>query len=240
MTLPTEPPAQAAVSRPAPPAAPAPAPDCGQSTTSGTKPRRLGLLAAALTLALLGAANLAAAALTRTPAPQADDAGGTPAASASRTAPANATRERSAPSASASAPALVSELADPRWVAATAAAAGIPERALGAYAGAALAVASTHPSCHLGWNTLAGIGHVETGHGAAGGAVLGDDGVAAPAIIGPQLRGEGTAKVSDTDGGVLDGDPEWDRAVGPMQFLPATWAAHAQDGDRDGRADIND
>jgi membrane-bound lytic murein transglycosylase B len=39
---------------------------------------------------------------------------------------------------------------------------------------------------------------------------------------------------------VLDGDPEWDRAVGPMQFLPATWAAHAQDGDRDGRADIND
>jgi membrane-bound lytic murein transglycosylase B len=125
-------------------------------------------------------------------------------------------------------------------VAATAAQAGMPERAMGAYAGAALAVAATHPSCLLGWNTLAGIGQVETGHGTAGGAALGDDGVAAPTITGPGLRGEGTARVADTDGGALDGDPEWDRAVGPMQFLPATWAAHAQDGDHDGHADIND
>ena len=27
-------------------------------------------------------------------------------------------------------------------------------------------------------------------------------------------------------------------AVGPMQFLPATWATYATDGDRDGRADV--
>ncbi|HEY6797713.1 MAG TPA: lytic murein transglycosylase [Kineosporiaceae bacterium] len=47
----------------------------------------------------------------------------------------------------------------------------------------------------------------------------------------------------DTDGGALDGDPVWDHAVGPMQFLPRTWRQYAQDGDHDGVTnpqDVND
>jgi hypothetical protein len=46
-----------------------------------------------------------------------------------------------------------------------------------------------------------------------------------PPIIGIRLDGSvaGTAVVPDTDGGRWDGDQRYDRAVGPMQFLPGTW-----------------
>ena len=36
--------------------------------------------------------------------------------------------------------------------------------------------------------------------------------------------------------GRLDGDDTWDRAVGPMQFIPSTWAWSGRDGDGDGVA----
>jgi len=42
------------------------------------------------------------------------------------------------------------------------------------------------------------------------------------------------AAILDTDGGRLDGDISYDRAVGPMQVLPGTWARFGTDGDRDG------
>ena len=133
----------------------------------------------------------------------------------------------------------VSERADPAWVARIAKAANIPERALAAYAGAALAIAETNPGCGLGWNTLATIGHVETEHGTMNGARIRDDGVAAPTITGVPLNGSGVAEIRDTDQGRVDGDTTWDRAVGPMQFIPDTWEQHAQDGNGDGTADIN-
>jgi len=41
----------------------------------------------------------------------------------------------------------------------------------------------------------------------------------------------------DTDGGMLDGDTTWDRAVGPFQFIPSTWARWKADGNADGVAD---
>jgi membrane-bound lytic murein transglycosylase B len=44
----------------------------------------------------------------------------------------------------------------------------------------------------------------------------------------------------DTDHGLLDGDVQFDRAIGPMQFIPATWRAMAVDADNDGVADPND
>jgi len=43
--------------------------------------------------------------------------------------------------------------------------------------------------------------------------------------------------IKDTDGGVLDGDPVWDRAVGPFQFIPSTWMHWKADGNGDGVAD---
>lgn len=126
---------------------------------------------------------------------------------------------------------------DPEWLADTAEATGIPERALSAYASAALAVAEESPDCGIGWNTVAAIGSVESAHGAINGAVLGDDGVTRPRITGPVLDGTEYDAVRDTDGGELDGDTQWDRAVGPMQFLPSTWQTYGRDADGDGEAD---
>jgi hypothetical protein len=61
--------------------------------------------------------------------------------------------------------------------------------------------------------------------------------VSVPPIRGPRLDGGAVALVRDTDGGRLDGDPVYDRAIGPLQFLPATWRAVGADGNGDGIAD---
>ncbi len=110
--------------------------------------------------------------------------------------------------------------------------ADIPGPLLFAYQSAA----STCPG--LAWPVLAAIGKVETDHGRHGGAQLGANGDVAPRIVGIALTGAGgTARVADTDGGRLDGDPAFDRAVGPMQFLPGTWARWGRDANADGLSD---
>ena len=82
---------------------------------------------------------------------------------------------------------------------------------------------------------LAGVGSVESSHASIGDAGLDAEGVAQPHITGPVLDGsEGVRAVEDTDEGELDGDDEWDRAVGPMQFLPETWQRYAVDGNQNG------
>ena len=53
----------------------------------------------------------------------------------------------------------------------------------------------------------------------------------------PVSRGNGFAVIHDSDNGRLDGNARWDRAVGPMQFLPETWSYWETDGDGDGVAD---
>ncbi len=126
---------------------------------------------------------------------------------------------------------------DPAWVRQQAAATGIPERALTAYAAAGIAIASAQPGCGLGWNTVAAIGAIESAHGSHGGAVLLPSGYTDPMIRGRALDGQGVAAIRDTDGGILDGDADWDRAVGPMQFIPETWARWGADGNGDGRAE---
>ncbi|GAA1695763.1 hypothetical protein GCM10009808_11240 [Microbacterium sediminicola] len=136
-------------------------------------------------------------------------------------------------------PTGISTLADAGWVSEVAAAGRIPERALAAYAGAAILLAETRPTCNIGWNTLAAIGFVETEHGTMNGATLNEDGTVAPAIVGIALDGNGTLAVPDTDNGTVDGDAVWDRAVGPMQFTPRTWALEGIDGNGDGVIDIN-
>lgn len=128
---------------------------------------------------------------------------------------------------------------DAEWVSRVAAVTGIPGRALAAYASADRTVAGQQPGCGLDWATLGAIGAIESDHGSYGGAVLDEDGYARPAIIGVPLDGNGFAQVADTDGGALDGDRTWDRAVGPMQFIPTTWATWGTDANGDGTADPN-
>jgi membrane-bound lytic murein transglycosylase B len=125
---------------------------------------------------------------------------------------------------------------DPRPAAALApqlAADGIPGVALDAYRKAAARVARTDPACGLTWPLLAGIGRVESDHGRFAGSQLYADGTSAPRVIGIPLDGVGTALIRDTDRGVLDGDTVYDRAVGPMQFIPSTWARWGVDGNGD-------
>ena len=111
-------------------------------------------------------------------------------------------------------PHSIAARADAAWVERTARLTSIPPRALAAYAGAALAVAATSPGCGLGWNTLAGIGWVETHHGTIFAGAITASGRAEPEIIGIPLNGDGTLVIRDTDAGALDGDAVWDRAGG--------------------------
>jgi hypothetical protein len=128
---------------------------------------------------------------------------------------------------------------DDAWLAQTSAATGIPARALAAYASAHLTVEAEDPSCGIGWNTLAGIGAIESDHGRHGGSSVGADGWVTPRILGVPLNGDGVMAIHDTDGGAWDGDTVWDRAVGPMQFIPETWSYWGADGNGDGVADPN-
>ena len=119
-------------------------------------------------------------------------------------------------------------------------ASGIPSVAVEAYQRAAAALAASDAACHLPWQLLAAIGRVESDNGQFGGAVLLPDGYGTRAIYGIPLDGRaGVALVRDTDGGKLDGDPNFDRAVGPMQFIPSTWALYGADGNGDGKKDPN-
>ena len=129
---------------------------------------------------------------------------------------------------------------DPEWIASISDATGIPERALSAYALAHVMIAEEDAECGLDWATIAAIGAIESEHGSHGSTVLADDGTAKPPIIGPALDGGAdVAKIEDTDNGKLDGDTTWDRAVGPMQFIPSTWKKWGADANGDGVADPN-
>jgi membrane-bound lytic murein transglycosylase B len=118
----------------------------------------------------------------------------------------------------------------------------VPATALAAYRKAAASLAVTDPSCHLTWPLLAGIGKVETDHGRSWGSAanITKSGEVVPTILGPVLDGShDTATLLDTDGGAYDHDRRFDRAVGPMQFVPATWRQLGRDGNGDGIKDPN-
>ncbi len=113
----------------------------------------------------------------------------------------------------------------------------IPLVVLDAYFTAQVATAERRPGCRVTWSQLAGIGLIETRHGSFGGSVVGPDGQTSKKILGPVLDGTEFASIRDTDGGALDGNTEWDRAVGPMQFIPSSWQIYGQDGNGDGVRD---
>ncbi|MEW1615876.1 MULTISPECIES: hypothetical protein [unclassified Streptomyces] len=110
----------------------------------------------------------------------------------------------------------------------------LPTTVFQAYRNAQTRLGRALPGCRLSWPVLAAIGQVESAQ--AGGGALTADGTTVNPIIGPALNGKGFAPIRDTDQGRLDGDTRWDRAVGPMQFIPTTWAAWGTDGNDDGKA----
>ncbi|MBO1335409.1 lytic transglycosylase domain-containing protein [Streptomyces sp. VRA16 Mangrove soil] len=118
-----------------------------------------------------------------------------------------------------------------------AAQAGLPATVLDAYKKAEAELATSKPGCNLPWQLLAAIGKVESGQ-ANGGDVYAN-GDTKHQITGPPLDGNGFAKITDTDGGLFDGDTVHDRAVGPMQFIPSTWEWAGRDGNGDGKKDPN-
>ncbi|MFD1080030.1 lytic transglycosylase domain-containing protein [Micromonospora andamanensis] len=124
------------------------------------------------------------------------------------------------------------------WARDTGAKVGIDPIAMQAYGYAELVLAETDRACGLSWTTLAAIGLVESRHGQANNAQLGAAGRAVPEIIGLPLDGQGNRmRIADTDRGELDRDTTYDRAIGPMQFIPTTWQEIGADADNDGRKD---
>ena len=111
---------------------------------------------------------------------------------------------------------------------------GIPSMALAAYRNAEQMMATSNPGCGISWNLLAGVGRIESGH--ANGGATDARGTAVQPIYGPALDGTlpGNEVIAQSS---VAGSVTYARAIGPMQFLPGTWARYASDGDGDGVAD---
>ena len=115
----------------------------------------------------------------------------------------------------------------------------IPLVAYDAYRSASQAAPGITESCRVDWAVVAGIAQVESRHG----RIDPDHELAANGDVEPPIRGRaldgtrGTQTIADTDDGELDGDATWDRAMGPLQFIPTTWRELGRDGDEDGTAD---
>ena len=115
----------------------------------------------------------------------------------------------------------------------------IPRLFHDAYRHAAAVLAKRAPHCRVPWTAIAAIGKVESNHGRYRGSQFALNGDVYPRILGIPLDGTRSALIRDTDLGVMDTDLEFDRAVGPMQFIPSTWVRINTDGNGDGVSDPN-
>lgn len=111
----------------------------------------------------------------------------------------------------------------------------IPPVALNAYRTAEKIMAGQAPGCGISWNLLAGIGRIESGH--ANNGATDARGTAVYPIYGPVLDGSlaGNEVIVQS---VAAGRVFYARALGPMQFLPGTWARYASDALGDGKPDV--
>ncbi|MET0839259.1 MAG: lytic transglycosylase domain-containing protein, partial [Marmoricola sp.] len=98
-----------------------------------------------------------------------------------------------------------------------------------------LAIAVSPTTCRITTPMLAAIGQVESGNLA--GYQIDAAHRVVPEILGPVLDGKKFRAVPDTDDGTWDGDQVWDRALGPMQIIPASWRVVGLDLDGDGVRD---
>ncbi len=140
---------------------------------------------------------------------------------------------------------------------------GIPEHAARAYAKAMELIAGIEPGCAIDVAYLAGFGFMESGHGTvAVDPVTGEPdrppprapvtwdpatGESRPRIFGALLDGSGAGgnvtprpnTLSPADRSFYGQDEPYLRAVGPTQFMPATWEGvrPVADGNGDGVAD---
>ncbi|HLG91800.1 MAG TPA: hypothetical protein VKY15_02330, partial [Acidimicrobiales bacterium] len=106
---------------------------------------------------------------------------------------------------------------------------------------AAAAFAAIDPSCQISWADLAAIGRIESGHAQHAGTRIAANGDTYPPILGPPLDGSnGNAALLQPPGlPYYDGPGPWEQAVGPMQFLPTTWASAGMVGGSDAVPDPN-
>ncbi|EID09635.1 hypothetical protein MPHL43072_07230 [Mycolicibacterium phlei DSM 43072] len=126
------------------------------------------------------------------------------------------------------------------WAAERAPALGIPVAALEAYAYAARVAEVENPDCKLAWTTLAGIGQVESHHGTYRGAEITANGDVEPPIRGVWLDGSGgNLEILDNEAVSHDGDSQYARAMGPMQFIPETWRLYGVDANNDGEINVD-
>jgi hypothetical protein len=108
---------------------------------------------------------------------------------------------------------------------------GIPDIAARAYLNASVRAGEALPNCRVPPEVLAAVGGQESRDGQVSEFDL--DGNSRDMIRGFASTGP------DTDGGALDGDPNQDWAIGPMQFTPETWKDAGRDGNDDGKMDPN-
>lgn len=111
----------------------------------------------------------------------------------------------------------------------------IPPVPLNAYRTAEKIMAAQAPGCGVSWNLLAGIGRIESGH--ANNGATDAHGTPLSPIYGPVLDGSlaGNEVIVQS---VSAGRVYYARALGPMQFLPGTWARYASDAIGDGKPDV--
>jgi len=111
---------------------------------------------------------------------------------------------------------------------------GMSLLALDAYIAGAESMTDLAAECVISWEILAAIGEIESKHGTLGNRWIAPNGNLSSGLLGPLLDGSAFALVKDSDNGSYDGSHEFDRALGPMQFLPSTWLRHGVDGNADG------